>query len=576
MLRKHNKISNIAGVFQSRKGESNMSTSAAPSTNGRSTDAEFVDAVVVGAGFAGMYMLHRLRALGLTTRVIEAGSGVGGTWYWNRYPGARCDTESVEYSYSFSDEIQQKWEWSERYPAQPEILRYAEYVADKLDLKRSITFNTRVVSAEYSEASNQWIIETDGGSSIRAQFCIMATGCLSATQLPKIEGVESFQRDWYHTGQWPQEGVDFTGQRVGIIGTGSSAIQSIPIIADQAEHLYVFQRTPNYSVPAHNGELDPAHTRWIKENYDELRSRARHSRRGYIAEINPVGALEVGADDRRAEYERRWATGGLGYLSSFNNLLSDSEANATAAEFVRERIREIVNDPDTAETLLPRDYPIGTKRLCIDTGYFETYNRDNVTLVNLKSTPISRITPTGLRTTENEYELDSLVFATGFDAMTGTLSNIDIRGRNGLRLRDRWSEGPVTYLGLAIAGFPNLFTITGPGSPSVLSNMIVSIEQHVEWIAECIDYMGKHELGVVEATREAEVDWTEHVNDVAASMLLSQGNSWWKGANIPGKPVVFMPYAGGVGRYREICDEVAGRGYIGFNLARAGARINQQ
>ncbi|MEX2426405.1 MAG: NAD(P)/FAD-dependent oxidoreductase, partial [Thermomicrobiaceae bacterium] len=332
--------------------------------------ARSFDAVIVGAGFAGMYMLHRLRELGLEARVFEAGSNVGGTWYWNRYPGARCDTESIEYSYSFSDEIQQEWEWSERYPTQPEILRYASYVADKLDLTRDITFNTRIVAATYDDDRSIWTVSTDSGEQVNARFCIMATGCLSSTQVPDIEGVESFQGAWYHTGQWPHEGVDFTGKRVGMIGTGSSAIQSIPIIAEQAEHLYVFQRTPNYSVPAHNGPLDPAHTRWVKENYSQLRERARNSRRGYIADVNPVGALDVDTDERRAEYDRRWKTGGLGFLLSFDNLLVDNEANSTAAEYVREQIREIVRDPDTAEKLLPRDYPIGTKRLCIDTGYF--------------------------------------------------------------------------------------------------------------------------------------------------------------------------------------------------------------
>jgi cyclohexanone monooxygenase len=542
-------------------------TDASLQTDNR--DRNQLDAVIVGAGFAGMYMLHRFRGLGLNCVVFEAGSGVGGTWYWNRYPGARCDTESVEYSYSFSDEIQQEWEWTERYPTQPEILRYANWVADKLDLRRDIVLNTRVERAWYEPGNNLWHVSTDNGDSVHAQYLIMATGCLSTAQVPKFDGLETFAGTWYHTGNWPHDGVDFTGQCVGIIGTGSSAIQSIPIIANQAKHLFVFQRTPNFSVPAHNGPLDPEETRWIKEHYDELRARARTSRRGYMTDVSPVRAQDVSEEERQAEYERRWKVGGLGFMSSFGNLLSDTEANETAAEYVREQVRRIVEDPDVAETLVPKDYPIGTKRLCIDSHYYETYNRDNVTLVDVKTSPISAIIPNGLRTTEQEYELDSIVFATGFDAMTGTLKNIDIRGREGVELREKWRNGPITYLGLAVAGFPNMFTITGPGSPSVLSNMLVSIEQHVEWISDCIAHMNANRVSVFEATPEAEASWTSHVNDVAAGMLYSQGNSWWKGANIPGKPVVFMPYTGGVGRYREICDQVACSEYDGFGLATA-------
>lgn len=528
------------------------------------------DAVVIGAGFAGMYMLHKLRELGISARVFEAGAGVGGTWYWNRYPGARCDTESVEYSYSFSDEIQQEWEWSERYPAQPEILRYANWVAEKLDLKRDIDFNTRVDCAEFDESVDLWQVETSTGLSFSAKYCIMATGCLSTTQLPQFEGLESFTGSWYHTGRWPHEGVDFSGQRVGVIGTGSSAIQSIPIIAEQADHLYVFQRTPNYSVPAHNGPLDPEYVREVKDNYDELRSKARHSRRGYILDVNPDRAQDVSEKERQEVYRHRWDVGGLGYMSSFSNLLSDDEANETAAQFVRDRIREIVADPEVAEKLMPSDYPIGTKRLCIDTDYYRTYNRDNVTLVDVKSAPIKAITPSGVQTADAEYHVDSLVFATGFDAMTGTLTNIDIRGRNGVKLRDKWKDGPLTYLGLAVAGFPNFFTITGPGSPSVLSNMMVSIEQHVEWIADCLKFLEHRGISTIEAEPESESEWTEHVNEVASQMLYSKGNSWWKGANIPGKPVVFMPYTGGVGRYREICNRVAEAEYRGFALTSAG------
>jgi cyclohexanone monooxygenase len=528
---------------------------------------ESIDAVIVGAGFAGLYMLHRLRGQGLTARIYEAADGVGGTWYWNRYPGARCDTESIEYSYSFSDEIQQEWEWSERYPTQPEILRYANWVADKLDLKRDIVFETRIDRASFDEDTNRWLIVPSSGSRVSARYCIMATGCLSTTQLPHFDGLETFEGNWYHTGQWPHEDVDFTGQRVAVIGTGSSAIQSIPIIAEQAEHLYVLQRTPNYSVPAHNGPLDPEYVKHVKENYNELRRQARTSRRGYMLDVSPVRAQDVSEEEREQTYRHRWDVGGLGFISSFGNLLTDPEANDSAAEFVRDRIRETVKDPHVAEKLLPRDYPIGTKRLCVDSHYFETYNRDNVTLVDARSAPIEKITPNGVRTTEAEYEVDSIVFATGFDAMTGTLKNIDIRGRGGKKLREKWQDGPVTYLGLAVAEFPNFFTVTGPGSPSVLSNMMVSIEQHVDWISDCIEHLESNDIEVIEATHESEVDWTEHVNEVAHGMLFPQGNSWWKGANVPGKPVVFMPYTGGVGRYREICDQVSADGYRGFQLS---------
>jgi cyclohexanone monooxygenase len=532
----------------------------------RAANPATYDAVIVGAGFAGMYMLHRLRQLGMHCVVFEAGSGVGGTWYWNRYPGARCDTESIEYSYSFSEEIQQEWVWSERYPTQPEILRYADWVAEKLDLKRDIVFNNRVDAAQFDDEAAQWCVSTSSGQSATCQFLIMATGCLSTTQVPQFDGIDSFQGTWYHTGNWPHAGVDFHGQRVGIIGTGSSAIQSIPIIAEQAAHLTVFQRTPNYSVPAHNGPLDPEHIAWVKNHYRELRKRAKYSRRGYMLDVSPTRAQDVDEEARQAEYERRWQAGGLGFMSSFGNLLSSAEANETAAEFVRNQIRKIVNDPETAERLLPTDYPIGTKRLCIDSSYFETFNRDNVTLIDVKSEPIESISPCGIRTTEREFKLDSIVFATGFDAMTGTLKNIDIQGRNGVSLREKWNSGPVTYLGLAIAGFPNMFTITGPGSPSVLSNMIVSIEQHVEWIADCVEHLRKNGISTIEASERAETEWTEHVHEIASTMLYSKGNSWWKGANVPGKPVVFMPYTGGVGRYREICNEVAAEHYRGFTL----------
>ncbi|HSL50635.1 MAG TPA: NAD(P)/FAD-dependent oxidoreductase [Candidatus Deferrimicrobiaceae bacterium] len=526
------------------------------------------DAVIVGAGFAGLYMLHRLRGLGLTARVYEAGAGVGGTWYWNRYPGARCDVESMDYSYSFSDELQQEWRWTERYAAQPEILKYANHVADRFDLRRDIQFETRVTSAVFDEAAGRWTIETDRGDRVAARFCIMATGCLSDAQVPDFKGLETFEGQWYHTGKWPHAGVDFTGRRVGIIGTGSSAIQSIPIIARQAAHLFVFQRTPNYSMPAQNAPLDPEYERRVKEHYADFRRQARESRVGFVVDRSGDSALAVPEEEREREYEKRWRRGGLGFSAAYSDLLVSQEANDTAAEFFRAKIRAIVRDPAVAELLCPKSYPLGTKRLCVDTGYYATFNRDNVTLVDVSRVPIEAITPTGVRTGDAEYAVDALVFATGFDAMTGALLNIDIRGRAGRPLREMWAEGPRTYLGIAVAGFPNLFMITGPGSPSVLSNMIVSIEQHVDWIADCLTYLDRHGHATIEPTADAQEAWVRHVDEVGHMTLYPLAPSWYMGANIPGKPRIFMPYIGGVGVYRQKCDEVAAKGYEGFALGR--------
>jgi cyclohexanone monooxygenase len=526
-----------------------------------------IDAIIVGAGFAGLYALHRLRGLGFSVRVFEAGDGVGGTWYWNRYPGARCDVESMDYSYSFSDELQQEWRWTERYASQPEILSYINHVADRFDLRRDIQLSTRVTRAVYDEAASRWTLETGRGDRVSARFCIMATGCLSDAQVPDISGRETFAGRWYHTGHWPHEGVDFSGQRVAVIGTGSSAIQSIPIIAGQARHLFVFQRTPNYSVPARNGPLDREYERSVKANYADFRRQARESRIGFVVERSGDSALAVSAEERQREYEKRWTRGGLGFAATYVDLLTNQAANDTAATFFRDKIRGIVRDPTIAEAVTPRDYPLGTKRLCVDTEYYATFNRDNVTLVDLRKTPIAAITPKGVRTSEREYAVDSLVFATGFDAMTGALLKIDIRGRGGHTLAEKWEGGPRTYLGLAIAGFPNLFTITGPGSPSVLSNMIVSIEQHVDWIAECLAHLRARGHAAIEATVEAEDAWVAHVNDVGHMTLYPLAKSWYMGANVPGKPRVFMPYIGGVGVYREKCDAVAAAGYAGFRLS---------
>jgi cyclohexanone monooxygenase len=538
-----------------------------PATNANANTARAFDVVIVGAGFAGLYMLHRLRGLGLSVRVIEGASGVGGTWYWNRYPGARCDVESMQYSYSFSPEIEQEWTWSELFAAQPEILRYANFVADRLDLKRDIQFDTLVTSAQFDDAAHCWDIATDRGERFAARFCIMATGCLSNARVPDFKGLESFQGRTYHTGHWPHEDVDLSGQRVGVIGTGSSAIQAIPVIAEQAAELIVFQRTPNYSIPSRNGPMTPEYEQSWKSVYQQKREQARYMRSGVLYHIDERSAVEVEEEERRRHYEDRWRVGGTAFMGSFTDLAVNKASNDTAAAFVREKIRAIVNDPATAELLAPKDYPIGTKRICVDTEYFATYNRPNVRLVDVRSQPIDEITPAGLRVADTEYALDSIVFATGFDAMTGALAKIDIRGVGGVALRDEWAAGPRTYLGLMSAGFPNLFLITGPGSPSVLSNMIVSIEQHVDWVSDCIAHLQSRQLSRIEPTRAAQDAWVDHVNEVAHGTLYPQANSWYMGANVPGKPRVFMPYIGGVGVYRQTCADIAAKGYEGFRLS---------
>ena len=524
------------------------------------------DAVVVGAGFAGLYMLHRLRQAGFRVRVFEAGDGVGGTWYWNRYPGARCDVESMEYSYSFCEELQQEWEWTERYAGQPEILRYANHVADRFDLRRDIVFDTRVARAVFDETAARWRLETDDGQVVEATFCILATGCLSSANLPCFEGLDSYRGETCHTGRWPRDGVDFGGKRVGVVGTGSSAIQAIPIIAEQAAHLTVFQRTPNYSIPARNAPIDADCARSIKAEYPAFRARNYRMPAGFGANI-PHGDRPALVDDstrREANYAERWERGGFGFLSAYNDLLASREANETAAAFVRRRIRETVADPAVAERLCP-DNVIGCKRPCLDSGYFETYNRSNVELVDVRASPIERITAAGIVVAGRERALDCIVFATGFDAMTGAALAIDIRGRGGRSLGEKWSGGPRTYLGLGTAGFPNLFLISGPGSPSVLTNMMVSIEQHVEWIGDCLVHLRNENRAVIEATPAAEDAWVAHVNAVADATLYPTCNSWYLGKNIPGKPQVFMPLIG-FPPYVERCEAVAANGYEGFAL----------
>lgn len=526
--------------------------------------AQKIEALVIGAGFAGMYLLHRLRGLGIEARALEAGDDVGGTWYWNRYPGARCDVESMQYSYAFSNELQQEWDWSERFAGQPEILRYANHVADRLDLRRDIFFNTRATAAAFDEDTETWEVRTDTGSHFTARYLILATGCLSAARLPDIPGIQDFAGRVYHTGQWPHEGVDFSGQRVAVIGTGSSAIQAIPVIAREAAQLTVFQRTPNFSIPSRNGPMTEDYAGEWKQDYTARRAAARQMRTGILYNLSQTPALSVTEAERRAEYEARWAAGGTAFMASFSDLLTSREANDTAADFVREKIRGLVKNPAVAEILAPKDHPIGTKRICVDTAYYETFNLPHVKLVDVRATPITRITADGVEAGGDTHAVDSIVFATGFDAMTGTILAMDITGRHGITMRDAWADGPRTHLGLMVAGFPNLFLITGPGSPSVLSNMIVSIEQHVDWVGDALAHLRGKGLRSIETTLKAQEDWVAHVNEVAHRTLYPQANSWYMGANIPGKPQLFMPYVGGVGTYRQICDGIAAKGYPGF------------
>ena len=525
------------------------------------------DVAVVGAGFAGLYMLHLLRSRGFSACVFEAGSGVGGTWFWNRYPGARCDVNSLEYSYSFSEELQQEWKWSERFATQPEILAYINHVADRFDLRRDIQFDTRVMAMDFDAASGLWTVRTDRGTAVEARFCVMASGCLSASRAPAIPGMESFEGQVYHTGQWPHEPVDFSGQRVALIGTGSSGIQATPVVAQVAADLVVFQRTPNFSIPARNQPTDPEHEREWKANYAEYRRRARDTTSGILYDYNDRPAATAPEEELRQTYQDRWQKGGVNFMRAFSDLIFDRVANDTAANFVRSQIRALVRDPETAARLTPFDHPIGTKRICIDSGYYETFNRENVRLVDIRTTPIEAITPTGLRTSAETFTFDSIILATGFDAMTGALSRIAITGRDGQRLTDKWADGPRTYLGLMVAGFPNMFTVTGPGSPSTLSNMVVTIEQHVEWIGDCVSFLRERGLATIEAEREAEDAWVAHVNEVADRTLYPLANSWYMGANIPGKPRVFMPYVGGFATYRQKCIAVAEDNYAGFRLA---------
>jgi cation diffusion facilitator CzcD-associated flavoprotein CzcO len=528
-----------------------------------------VDVVVVGAGFAGLYALQRFRLQGLSVRVFEAAPDVGGTWYYNRYPGARCDVESVDYCYSFADELQQEWTWTEKYATQSEILKYINWVADKLDLRSGITFSTTVTAAVLDEQHLRWTVTTDAGETVRARFVVMATGPLSAAMTPAFAGLDRFGGQIYHTAHWPHEGVDFTGKRVGVIGTGSSGIQSIPIIAEQAEQLYVFQRTPNYSVPAGNRPLTANEVADIKANYTQRREQSWRSGGGSPHVAEPKPTMETPPDERRAAFEKRWELGGVLFSKTFSDQMISMEANEEARKFYEQKIRAVIDDPDTAKLLIPTDHPIGTKRICTDSNYFQTFNRPNVKLVSVRQTPVQSLDETGINTSDAHYDIDALVLATGFDAMTGTLARIDIVGRSGRRLAEDWADGPRTYLGLGVDGFPNLFLVSGPGAPAVLANMVLHGEANVDWIADAIGYLDSHHCYAIEPEADAVDNWMAECARRAEATLFPRANSWYVGANVPGKPRMFMLFLGGFGVYLDICHEVARAGYKGFNLCPA-------
>ena len=536
-----------------------------------------VDAVVIGAGAAGLYMLHRLRGLGFSVRLFERRDGVGGTWYWNRYPGARCDVESWDYCYSFSEELEQEWDWTERFPTQPELERYFNHVADRFDLRGDMQFGTRVERACFDEGRNGWIIDTSDGATVSARYLVSAAGCLSEVNKPSIPGAETFEGVQHHTARWPAEGVEVAGKRVGVIGTGSSGVQVIPQVARTAEHVYVFQRTPQYTVPARNRPLDDEARQELKDSFGERQEFKRTTPAGLSRPIVAVASVPEMDESTRAEIlEASWQRGGPGFAMTFDDILTDPESNERAARFVRQKVRAKVDDPEVADKLVDIDFPIGARRLIVDIDYFETYNRDNVTLVDVKAAPITEITPRGLRTADADYDLDVLVYATGFDGMTGALLSMDLRGVGGLALRDKWAGGAGTYMGLVASGFPNLFMITGPGSPAVFSNVMLSIEQHVEWIADCLAYMVEGDFERIDAQPEAEARWTRRVEELVARSIVGKTNSWWTGANIPGKPRGITMYLGGTHNYRAACDEIAANGYEGFTLTRSAEALRKK
>jgi cyclohexanone monooxygenase len=522
-----------------------------------------LDVLIVGAGLSGLYLLHMLRQRGLDVKIVDKAPAIGGTWWWNRYPGLRCDVESMTYSYGWDRELEQEWSWSERYSTCSEILRYIEHVADRHDLMRDIELETEVTAATWDAETARWHVEMSTGA-CAARFVVMATGCLSVPNVVQFDGLDGYTGDWYHTTAWPHEGVDFTGKRVAVVGTGSTAIQVIPVVAEQADRLTVFQRTPNFSIPAWNGPVTPEQEAARKAIYPETRALARTGATGDIWPLAPGNAADLTPEEQQDELERRWHQGSFSFLSAFADMTSDPESNRIATDFVHRKIKEKVHDPAVAELLCPKDHPLGTKRLCVDHGYYETYNRDNVELVDIKGHPIERITKHGIRVKDQEWEFDAIIFATGYDGMTGALLAVDIEGRDGHRLRDDWRDGPHSYLGFMVNGYPNLFTLTGPGSPSVLSNMMTAIEQHAELCDAAIGHCVESGISALEPTIEAQAAWDQEVHDAAYSTLYPQAASWYMGANIPGKPRVFLPYIGGVGTYNEICDGVVRDGWRGF------------
>lgn len=528
------------------------------------------DVTIVGAGMSGMYQLHRLRELNLSVKVLEAGTGVGGTWYWNRYPGARFDSESYSYGYSFSEEVLKEWDWSEHFSPQPETLRYLNYVADKFDLKKDIQFNSRVKSAIYQESDNCWVLELEDGSSIRTQFLITAIGPLSAPTMPAIEGVDDFEGESFHTGLWPKEPVDFSGKRVGIIGTGATGVQVIQEVAKTASHLDIFQRSPNWCAPLHNSPINPKEMDKIKQKYPEIFSVCKETHGGFYHKTDPRSALDVSPEEREKFYEKLYAEPGFGiWIGNFYDTLIDQDANDLLSEFVARKIRERVNDPAIAEKLIPKNHGFGTRRVPLETKYYEVYNQENVSLIDIKESPIKRITPKGLETSQGEYELDILIYATGFDAITGSFDRIDIQGEKGQKLKDKWSDGPSTYLGLSSAGYPNMLTLVGPHNSATFCNIPRCIEQNVDWVTGLMKYMRDHDYSSVAPTKKAEKAWTKHVYESAEGLLFTKTDSWFMGINpnVPGKQKrVFLLYAGGSPAYRAKCEEVAQNAYQGFEF----------
>lgn len=549
-------ISNVTNRHESNAMQVDKGTASKPKR---------IDAIVVGAGFAGLYMLYRLRELGISARVIEAAPNVGGTWYWNRYPGARCDIDSMQYSFQFSEEVQQEWTWTERYAAQPEILAYIQYVAKKFDLNREIEFNTRVEKAAFDETTDRWQIETSASDIYDARFFVLAVGPLSTPLKPNFDGHEDFKGSVYFTSSWPEKTVDFSGQKVGVIGTGSSGVQTIPKLADEAEELFVFQRTPNYVVPAQNRPLSSNEVAEIKADYPEFRRMAKQTPLAFTYPNHTDSALDCTDAERQERFEEQWKVGGLPFAAAFGDLTTNMEANRYLVEFWQSKLREIVKDPEMAEILTPKEV-YGCRRVCSSTGYYETFNRDSVTLVDVSGTGVEKFTENGLIANGQEYDLDAIVCATGFDAITGSVTRIQITGLNGLTIGDAWSEGAKSYLGISVAGFPNMFNINGPGSPGVLATMVTGAEYHVDWICDCITWMQTNRLSRIDAEPEAQENWVEKVNEIGNKSIRSQCDSWYVGANVPGKPRVFMPYAGGFPNYVNECDQVSKRNYEGFSM----------